>query len=147
MQQNHEETTKSNEEGCQGKVVWNGGDKYHVTMTVGGHEVVCDFKKKTCACRKWQLNGIPCFHARACIFFQKLNPEDFIHSCYLKKRFVQVYSHILEPINGEPYWEETQADPPMPPLKKTMPGRPKKNRDKKTYVVCLCRQGLKIHKC
>ncbi|XP_017250910.1 uncharacterized protein LOC108221551 [Daucus carota subsp. sativus] len=35
--------------------VWNGGDKFQVTMSAGGHEIVVDLKKRECACRKWQL--------------------------------------------------------------------------------------------
>ena len=115
--------------------VWNGGDKYHVTMSVGGHEVVCDLKQKTCACRKWQLSGITCYHAVACIYFRKLDPLDFIHDCYRKKTYLQVYGHILEPISGEPYWEVTEQEGPLPPIKRIAPGRPKKNRDKKNDQV------------
>lgn len=111
--------------------LWNGGDKYHVTMSVGGHEVVVDMKQRTCACRKWQLTGIPCFHAVACIYFQKLDPMDFVHECYTKENYLKVYSHILEPISGEPYWESIEQEPPLPPLKRIAPGRPKKNRNKK----------------
>lgn len=100
-------------------------------MSAGGHEVVVDLKQRTCACRKWQLTGIPCFHAVSCIFFQKLDPLDFIHPCYSKDTYLQVYSHILEPISGEAYWEVTEAEEPLPPLKRTAPGRPKKVREKK----------------
>ncbi|XP_074323900.1 uncharacterized protein LOC141660801 [Apium graveolens] len=101
--------------------VWNGGDKYHVTMSAGGHEVVVDLKERSCACRKWQLTGIPCFHDVACIHFQELNPKDFIHLCYSKETYMHVYSHILEPISGETYWEVTEAEEPLSPLKRTAP--------------------------
>ncbi|XP_074351911.1 uncharacterized protein LOC141691065 [Apium graveolens] len=84
-------------------LVWNGGDKYHVTMSAGGHE--------------------------------KMDPLDFIHQCYSKETYMEVYSHILEPISGEAYWEQTEQDEPLPPLKRTPPGRPKKFRDKRNDVV------------
>lgn len=51
--------------------IWNGADKYHVTMTDGGHEIVCDLKNQTCACIKWQLTGIPYFQDCSCKCFQK----------------------------------------------------------------------------
>lgn len=104
-------------------------------MSAGGHEVVVDLNERTCACRKWQLTGIPCFHAIACIFFQKLDPMDFIHECYTREKYLQVYSHVIEPISGEPYWEHTEQEPPLPPLKRIAPGRPKKNREKKNVGV------------
>ena len=104
-------------------------------MSVGGHEVVVDLKQKRCACRKWQLTGIPCFHAVACIQFQKLDPLDFIHECYSTERYLQVYNHILEPISGEQFWEHTEQEAPLPPIKKVAPGRPKKKREKKNDVV------------
>ncbi|XP_074349874.1 uncharacterized protein LOC141689471 [Apium graveolens] len=83
--------------------VWNGGDKYHVTMLAGGHE--------------------------------KMDPLDFIHQCYSKETYLQVYSHILEPISGEAYWEQTEQEEPLLPLKRTPPGRPKKARVERNDVV------------
>ena len=114
---------------------WNGGDKFLVNITDGGHELVCDLKNRNCACRKWQLTGIPCFHACSCIFFQKQNPLDYMHECHKKEWYLRVYIHLLEPINGEEFWEETRATPIAPPKQRVAPGRPKKNRDKRTDVV------------
>ena len=78
---------------------------------------------------------MPCFHAVACIFFQKLDPVDFIHECHKKDIYLEVYSHLLEPINGEEQWDVTEQESPLPPVKKIAPGRPKKNRDKRNDVV------------
>lgn len=103
-------------------------------MTEGGHQIVVNLKERTCACRKWQLTGIPCFHACSCIFFQKQSPLDYMHECYKTSRFKQVYSHLLEPINGEEFWEDTLETPLLPPKVRVAPGRPKKKRDKKSDV-------------
>lgn len=104
-------------------------------MMEGGHEIVVDLEQKICACRKWQLTGIPCYHACACIFFQKQSPLDYMHQCYKKKTYMEVYNHVLEPVSGEQFWEETNHTPMLPPLVKIAPGRPKKNRSKKNDVV------------
>lgn len=34
------------EKANKARPVWNGGDKFHVTMTVGGHEIVVKHKAK-----------------------------------------------------------------------------------------------------
>ena len=33
--------------------MWNGADKYHVSMTYWEYEIVCDLKNQACAWRKW----------------------------------------------------------------------------------------------
>lgn len=115
--------------------VWNGGHKYLVTMTDGGHQIVVDLKNHRCACRKWQLTGIPCFHACACIFFQKESPLQYMHECYNRAWYLRVYSHVLEPLNGEEFWEETHETPIFPPKFRVAPGRPKKKRNTSNDVV------------
>ncbi|XP_074352182.1 uncharacterized protein LOC141691355 [Apium graveolens] len=113
-----------------------GGTKYLVTMSVNGHEIVFDLEEKTRACRKWQLSEISCFHACACIFFKPENLENYLHDCYRRSNFLNVYSHFIEPVNGEQYWEETtQIARPLPPIKRTRPERPKKKRDTKNDEV------------
>ena len=126
---------RSMEKAGSARPVWNGGSKFQVTMTEGGHQIVVDLKERTCACRKWQLTGIPCFHACSCILFQKESPLDYMHECHNREWYLRVYGHVLEPINGEQYWEETHETPLLPPNIKVAPGRPKKNREKKGDVV------------
>lgn len=105
-------------------------------MSENGHEIVVDLELMTCACRRWQLSGISCFHACACIFSKQENPKDYIHECYKISTFINVYSHFIEPVNGEPFWEETTSIArPLPPVRKIQPGRPKKKRDSKNDEV------------
>ena len=46
---------------------WDGGHSYGVKYGYGGGKYVVNLKEKTCACREWQLRGIPCLHAVAAI--------------------------------------------------------------------------------
>ncbi|WOH05452.1 hypothetical protein DCAR_0624868 [Daucus carota subsp. sativus] len=58
-----------------------------------------------------------------------------MHECHKKEYYLRVYGHILEPLNGEEFWEETFETPILPPKTRTAPGRPKKKRDKKSDIV------------
>ncbi|KAD3068276.1 hypothetical protein E3N88_36156 [Mikania micrantha] len=49
-------------------VRWNGGDLYEVSDKPGQQRVV-DLGQKNCACRRWELTGMPCRHAVAAIWF------------------------------------------------------------------------------
>lgn len=102
-------------------------------MTDGGHEIVVDLDAKTCACRKFDLTGLPCYHACACINWKNLPLVNYIHKIYSKDMYLATYDHTLEPINSEQYWEQTGLAGPLPPLIKVQPGKQKK-RDMKNDV-------------
>lgn len=120
----------SHSSGCM--VQWSGKSKYLVTMTDGGHEIVVDLDGRTCACRKFDLTGLPCYHACACIHWKNLKLVDYIHPTYGKDMYLATYNHTVEPINSSEYWEKTGSPGPLPPLIKVQPGRPKKkNKQKK----------------
>lgn len=104
------------------------GNKYGVTTTVGGHVLVVDLKNRTCECRKWDLTGIPCFHAVAYIFNQQENLLNYVHKCYSREMYLKLYEHFIEPIGED--WPETSLEPLMPPIIQTPSGRPKKVRRK-----------------
>ena len=59
-----------------------GGGLYKVASREyeGGYRV--DLKAMTCDCRRWQLTGIPCWHAIACCRSERINPETLVHSCH-----------------------------------------------------------------
>lgn len=133
--------------GCH--VVWSGGARYLVTVTTWGYEMVVDLEARKCACRKWELLSIPCYHACACIAWSKQTYEPFIHQCYRKDMFLECYQYIVELICGEEEWEETSYPKPLPPEVKVQTGRPKKKRSKVNDVVNvdptrLKRQNTKV---
>ena len=75
-------------------VQWSGGSKYLCTMTDGGHEIVVDLESKTYACRKYELTGLPCYHACACIKWKNLNIVDYIYKTYGKDMFQIGRAHV-----------------------------------------------------
>ena len=68
---------------------------------------VVDLFKKTCSCRSWDLNGIPCKHAITAIYTNIETPEDYTHLCYFKETYMEIYKEVLPPMPGQSEWAET----------------------------------------
>src|ERR1044072_8360785 len=52
-------------------------------MTKDNDKYAVNLASATCACRRWDLTGIPCQHVVACIWWARRNHEDYVHPCYL----------------------------------------------------------------
>ena len=102
------------------------GDKFQVS--IGEDRFVVDITKWTCACREWQITGIPCIHAVASINWLNKDPVNFVDPYYSVENYIQTYKHALEPINGEKMWPKADGLPIKPPHVKKMSGRPKISR-------------------
>ena len=89
---------------------------------------VVDLVNKTCSCRSWDLNGIPCKHAITAIYTNIETPEDYTHPCYLKETYMQIYKEVLPPMPGQSEWAETGQPAPLAPNIYKPPGRPPKQR-------------------
>ncbi|XP_031402519.1 uncharacterized protein LOC116212068 [Punica granatum] len=89
---------------------------------------VVDLGVGTCSCRMWQLTGIPCAHAIACMAYNNLEPEKYVHSWYSTERWRATYVPYIEPITGESDWHQTELSPIEPPAFKRPAGRPKQRR-------------------
>ena len=117
-----------------------------------------DLGTKSCDCYKWDLIGIPCSHAIACIHKRDLNPMLFVHFWYKKATYLKAYTPIVHTMPGPEMWKKSTANPPIPPRSRTLPGRPKKLRHKepegvqvegtgtkrlkKNYIVMTCRFAM-----
>ncbi|XP_028800388.1 uncharacterized protein LOC114755691 [Neltuma alba] len=87
-----------------------------------------NLKFKWCACRWWQLTGIPCRHAVSCIYASRLNPIDYVDPTLSLQAYVDCYAPVIHPINGEELWARTRMEPIDPPKYHKRPGRPQKKR-------------------
>lgn len=105
---------------------WAGDSRYEVEH--GAHQYVVDLDKAECSCYRWQLTGIPCAHAIQCIYFLKKRPEEYVHYYFHKETYLRTYSHFLHPLNGQNMWPKTNFVPPLPPIIRRPPGRPKRQR-------------------
>ncbi|GKB23654.1 mutator type transposase [Tanacetum coccineum] len=65
-------------------VLWNGAELFQVNEGRQNH-VVVNLSNRSCTCRKWEVSGIPCKHAVACMFNMNDNgmkvgmPEYWVH--------------------------------------------------------------------
>ncbi|XP_050277736.1 uncharacterized protein LOC126719198 [Quercus robur] len=89
---------------------------------------VVDLVKKTCSCRSWDLNGIPCKHAITAIYTNIETPEDYTHPCYFKETYMEIYKEVLPPMPGQSEWAETGQPALLAPHIYKPPGRPPKQR-------------------
>ncbi|XP_014625195.2 uncharacterized protein [Glycine max] len=92
---------------------------------------VVNLKQQTCSCRKWELTGISCTHAIACMWINGVEPELSVNSYYRKSTVLTTYSFIVYPCNGPNLWPPLQTPVMLPPIMRRAPGRPKKARNKK----------------
>ncbi|GJT11325.1 hypothetical protein Tco_0858367 [Tanacetum coccineum] len=85
---------------------------------------------KTCTCKRWNLSGMPCIHAVAAYCMLNQDPGKGVSSWYSKQMWVDVYSNFIKLVGGSSIWVKSANPPPLPPKKRIMPGRPRKNRIK-----------------
>ncbi|XP_071741287.1 uncharacterized protein [Rutidosis leptorrhynchoides] len=123
-------------------VLWSGSQQYQVNGPYG-EQVVVDFGNRECACRKWEIIGIPCKHVVAALYNLNANddqvgppdevgaPEHWVHSVYKIDTWKNTYTFTINPINGRSMWPKSNVPYTlMPPKKIVRAGRPKKNRRK-----------------
>lgn len=56
-----------------------------------------DLGAKSCTFRKWDLLGVPCCHAIACIYFQNKEEESFVDEFYKKHSYLKTYAGVIPP--------------------------------------------------
>jgi hypothetical protein len=98
-----------------------------------GTQYIIDLKVKSCTCRRWDLTGIPCSHAIACMREERIAPEDMVNTCYSIESFCRAYGNIIVPCHDKKEWEKMNGRPIYPPLYLKKVGRPLKNRRKQPH--------------
>ncbi|XP_057811441.1 uncharacterized protein LOC131025662 [Salvia miltiorrhiza] len=102
------------------------GGKFEITF----HEdkFVVFVEGKECACRVWQLIGIPCVHAICAIQYMSKDPVDYLSNYYSMEMYRATYDYALEPVNGPKMWPKVEGFTVKPLAVRKMPGRPKIKR-------------------
>ena len=94
-----------------------------------GDKFVVNVDSMECSCRKWSITGIPCCHSLTAMSFLNLNAEQYIAHWFTKSSYEEIYNSIIYPVNGQNVWEITPFPDVLPPVKRSLPGRPKKKGD------------------
>ncbi|XP_022874226.1 uncharacterized protein LOC111393057 [Olea europaea var. sylvestris] len=117
------------------------GPKWQVKCSYG--TFVVDLEERTCACRKWDITGIPYMHAVAVIRDCRSQPEDFIDNCYSIETYMGCYNNIVNPINGKLLWPEVDAPtiPPPPQVDHALQGKKQKKRRKQAEEMVVRMKG------
>ncbi|XP_076916079.1 uncharacterized protein LOC143575654 [Bidens hawaiensis] len=133
-------------------VIWNGGEHFQVSGPFGDQRVV-DLGQRLCACRRWEITGIPCRHTVAAMWSMQANgkqcmiPEKLVNPIYMLETWKKVYSFKVFPINGWSMWPRSQVPTILVPPNHHKPiGRPKKVRKKSITELEDITKGNKLSK-
>ncbi|XP_071686988.1 uncharacterized protein [Rutidosis leptorrhynchoides] len=118
------------------RVLWSGSNLYQVNG-LHGEQCVVDIGERRCACRKWEITGIPCKHAVACFWNMATNSQDvgplerWFDPIYYLDTWNRAYCFTINPLNDRSLWPKSSISLPLlPPLFTPSVGRLKKNRIK-----------------
>ncbi|XP_027156674.1 uncharacterized protein LOC113757758 [Coffea eugenioides] len=111
----------------QWKITWNSSSGNQAKGPRRAQFAV-DLDKNECTCNLWALSGIPCSHAIAALHRAKKDPHKMLANCYHREVFFNIYDNVLQPINGDIQWPQSDMLELDPPASVTQPGRPKKVR-------------------
>ncbi|GKD02181.1 hypothetical protein Tco_1177155, partial [Tanacetum coccineum] len=89
-----------------------------------------NLQNKVCSCRMWELSGVPCVHAVAAYMHLNIDIDQGVSNWYSQEAWFSAYQFSINPVIGSKYWKRTNNEPPLPPICRRLPGRPKKQRIK-----------------
>ena len=86
---------------------------------------------RRCDCNAWELKGIPCVHALACIHFIRANIEEYVDPYFTSDKWRKTFDGVVHPIPSRIYWPSfPEATLLAPPIPKRQTGRPRLYRTK-----------------
>ncbi|KAK3219257.1 hypothetical protein Dsin_013227 [Dipteronia sinensis] len=96
-----------------------------------GLDGTVDLTTKTCTCKEFDVNQIPCAHALACIWLRRFSFDDYCSPYYSSAFLVAAYIREIHPLKQPSEWlvlEDIASKIVYPPVGRRGPGRPKNNR-------------------
>ena len=107
--------------------VAHSGD-YKFEVTLSGNRFVVDLNARACTCRYFDVRGIPCSHAVACIHWVRQDPANFVSDYFKKDTYERAYNCGIPPMNGRNLWTEVEVGYVFPPLVRRQPCRAKQKK-------------------
>ncbi|KAM6541244.1 hypothetical protein CsatB_005691 [Cannabis sativa] len=91
---------------------------------------IVNIQEKTCTCRRFQEDEVPCSHALAVIAKKRLNCYEFCSAYYKTETMKATYAETVYPLPHEDEWSlpEELDILVLPPKGKIPPGRPRRRR-------------------
>ena len=128
--------------------VAHSGD-YKFEVTLSGNRFVVDLNARACTCRYFDVRGIPCSHAVACILWARQDPANFVSDYFKKDVYKRAYIRGIPPMNGRNLWTQVEVGNVFPPLVRRQPGRPKQKRrvdsgERHLTSPSLSRKGMQM---
>ncbi|XP_012830429.1 PREDICTED: uncharacterized protein LOC105951519 [Erythranthe guttata] len=117
------------------KYTRSSGTRYEVYEEDKSYGV--DLETRTCTCKSWQLDKLPCKHACACIESKGYSVFEFVDPCFRVDLYKEVYKYTINPIPSfdeefDLYNAQTNHGPEdvfiNPPASKAQPGRRRTKR-------------------
>ncbi|KAK2638029.1 hypothetical protein Ddye_025824 [Dipteronia dyeriana] len=97
----------------------------------GKHGGLVDIEHRTCTCRNWNLDQLPCDHAIVVARFTKTNFNFLCHEYYSTFWMQIAYALAINPVSHPSVWEvpdEVGSMIVLLPTRKRQTGRPKERR-------------------
>ncbi|XP_022883517.1 uncharacterized protein LOC111400333 [Olea europaea var. sylvestris] len=103
---------------------------------------IVNFFEKTCTCREFQLNRMPCVHATRAACLRGMSLYDLCSSYYTSEYWKGSYGEAIYPIQREVDWNvplKITGTSIMPPSMRRPPGRPptRRKRSRHEYITRL----------
>ncbi|XP_050229197.1 uncharacterized protein LOC126678337 [Mercurialis annua] len=74
------------------------------TVMHNGKKYTVDLKKRTCTCKRFDIDEIPCQHAVVILNEMNREPYDFCSRYYMKEAMLSTYSEMMFPIEKQDEW-------------------------------------------
>nr|XP_027067869.1 uncharacterized protein LOC113693526 [Coffea arabica] len=87
--------------------------------------------ERTCACRAFQLTGIPCKHAALGATYRREKLKGYCDAAFSNDQYLKTYAFMINPIlhmNRWPPMEDVTLAVVLPPPLRRRAGRPRRNR-------------------
>lgn len=111
---------------------------------------VVDLDHKTCECREFQLDLIPCSHAAAAIRWSGRNIYDYVEYYYKQLNLQLTYHDVVMPLPHRDEWIlpcEISSFKCIPPVSVLQAGRPKVSRNRRGAECSSSRRRRTCSKC